>query len=169
MGTLRLTLLRHAHAAPAEAAPDDFLRQLTERGRREAREVGERLARAGLVPARILASSAQRTRTTAQLAATALGLPAAGITQLDELFNADAQTLWEVLRREAGGVRHLLLCAHNPGISRLASELAAGTGTLPRRIDLPPAGLVTAVWEAPQPQWQPLVLTDAQGAEMLLP
>jgi phosphohistidine phosphatase len=169
MGPLRLTLLRHGHAEPLEAAPEDFVRQLTERGRREARDMGERLARAGLVPGRILASSAQRTRATAQLAAAALGLPAAQIHTLDELYNADERRLWEVVRREAGSVRHVLLCAHNPGISRLAGELAAASGTLPRRIDLPPAGLVTVVWTGPQAQWPQALPETAAGAEMLLP
>ena len=131
--------------------------------------MGERVVRAGLVPDRILASSAQRTRATAQLAAAALGLAALHITHLDELYNADEGRLWEVIRGAADGARHLLLVAHNPGISRLASELAAGSGALPRRIDLPPAGLVTAQWQGPQAEWPRLVLADARDAQLLLP
>ena len=144
MGTLRLTLLRHGHAVPADAAQDDHARELTARGHREAGAMGERLLRAGLVPELILASSAVRTRTTARLAALALGLPAATIREQDSLYDAGEQTLWNVLLVNAGKSRHVLLCGHNPGISGLASELMAGCGAPSRRIELPPAGIVTA-------------------------
>ena len=169
MGTLRLTLLRHGHAEPIDAAPEDYVRQLTVRGRSEATAMGERLARAGRIPELILVSSAARTRTTAQLAAAALGLPATHIAPLDGLYNAEAPRIWELVRSEAGKAQHVLVCGHNPGLSRLASELAAGSGTLPRRIDLPPAGLVSAVWPAHRAGWPDLALADARDAELILP
>ena len=169
MGTLRLTLMRHGHAEPIDGAPEDYVRQLTARGRREASGMGERLLRAGLVPERILASSAQRTRTTALLAAAAFGLPEAAIDFLDELYNASEQRIWEIVRAHGGHAPHLLVTGHNPGLSKLASELAAASGTLPQRIDLPPAGLVTVQWAGKEPGWPALAPSAAQGAQILLP
>ena len=169
MGTLRLTVMRHGHAEPIDAAPDDYVRQLTVRGRGEASGMGERLLRAGLVPERILASSAQRTRTTAVLAAAALGLAEHRISFLDELYNASEERIWEIVRDQAADAQHLLLVGHNPGISRLAAELAASSGTLPRRIDLPPAGLVTVRWPAGPGDWPALERALADSAQILLP
>jgi phosphohistidine phosphatase len=169
MGTLRLTVMRHGHAERIETAPEDHVRQLTERGRGEASGMGERLRRAGLVPDRILASSAQRTRATAQLAAAALGLPESRIDTLDELYNAAEQQIWDVIRGRAGTSRHVLLIGHNPGLSRLASELAAASGSLPQRIDLPPAGLLTVKWPTGTLDWQGLHASLAGDAQLLLP
>ncbi len=163
MGTLRLTLLRHGHAQPPDKAVDDFARQLTARGRAEATRIGERLAKTGLIPDLVLASSAQRTQSTAQLLAAALALSAARIRFLDELYNASAHRIWHVATEHAGSLRHVLVCAHNPGISRLASSL----GNHPQALDLPPAGLVTGVW--PHQDWTSLKAADAGEVRHLLP
>jgi phosphohistidine phosphatase len=175
VGSLRLTLLRHAHAQPQEEAAEDAVRELTARGRAEATHIGQRLARAGLVPDLIIASSAQRTQSTAQLVAAALALPKAGIRILDELYNAGSHQIWKaalVQGASGGGARaigHLLVCCHNPGVSRLAGRLGSGTaGSAPgRALDLPPAGLVTALWQ--DARWESLQAEQAGETQLLLP
>ena len=59
-----LILLRHAHAEPAAAGQDDRQRGLSAAGVEEARAAGEWLRGHGLMPDRILYSSAERTRQT---------------------------------------------------------------------------------------------------------
>lgn len=167
MGTLRLTLLRHGHAQPIASAADDFERQLTARGRVEATGVGARLLLAGLVPDLVLASSARRTQATAQLMAAACSMSKDRLECRDELYNASAEAIWQVVATQAGRARHVLVVGHNPGISELASRLAAGTAGLPRRVDLPPAGLVTATWN--HPAWGRLEVDDARDAQQFLP
>ena len=167
MGTLRLTLLRHGHAEPIAGAADDFARQLTARGRVEATGVGARLALAGLVPDLVLASTARRTQATAQLMAAACSIAKDRLECRDELYNASAETIWQVAATQAGRARHVLVVGHNPGISQLASRLTARTAGLPRRVDLPPAGLVTATWH--HPAWANLEADDARDAQQLLP
>lgn len=165
MGPLRLTLVRHAHAVPANDQGADFTRPLSPRGRTEATGVGEWLARAGLVPDRLVTSSALRTRTTAELIAAGIGTD--DVHGLDELYNAEAAAIWHAALAHAGHARHLLLVGHNPGISRLAGRLAAGASGSPRRLDLPPAGLVTATWHATA--WKGLDPDAATGSQVVLP
>ncbi len=167
MGTLRLTLLRHGHAQPQEQAKEDFVRQLTIRGRAEATTMGRRLALVHLVPDRILASSAQRTQATAQLLAAAAAMNAERIQYIEELYNASAHRIWDLTLAHAGSSSHVLVCAHNPGISRLASRLAAGTPELARPLELPPAGLLTVLWR--QGSWTSLQQADATSGQFLVP
>ena len=166
MGILRLTLLRHAHAEPLVEGAEDFVRELSPRGRAEASAQGRRLAKSHLIPDLILTSSAQRTRTTVQLLVAAAPVPRGRIKYLDELYNTSANGIWEAAIANAGNQAHVLVCGHNPAISQLATRLAAGTPALRRQIDLPPAGLVTALWH--QDSWASLELADASGAHLLV-
>lgn len=167
MGTLRLTLLRHGHAQPQDQAKEDFARQLSIRGRAEATTMGRRLAQIPLIPDLILASSAQRTQTTAQLLAAAASVPADRIQYFDELYNASAHHMWDLATAHAGNAGHVLVCAHNPGISRLATRLAAGTPELARPLDLPPAGLLSVQWR--HGSWASLQQADATAGQLLVP
>jgi phosphohistidine phosphatase len=166
VGTLRLTLLRHAHAEPLIEGTEDFARDLSPRGRAQASAQGQQLAKAHLVPDLILASSAQRTRSTVQLLAAAAAVLRGRIKYLDELYNASAHLMWEVTIANAGSHAHVLVCGHNPAISQLATQLAAGTPALPRQIELPPAGLLTALWH--EDSWASLALADASAAQLLV-
>jgi phosphohistidine phosphatase len=167
VGTLRLTLLRHGHAEPLLEGADDFVRELTKRGREDATLMGQRLAEAHLVPELILASSAQRTQTTVQLLAAAASMPPGTIRYLDELYNASAHHIWDIAVAHVGKHAHVLVCGHNPGISRLASRVSAGTPALARPLDLPPAGLVTALWHRESPT--SLQAAGATDAQLLVP
>ena len=64
----RLLLLRHAKAAPSDGV-EDYDRALTERGREDARRMGDLIAARGLVPDLLIYSSAERTRETAEIVA----------------------------------------------------------------------------------------------------
>src|SRR4051794_37639527 len=66
----RLLLVRHANAADA---PSDVDRPLTERGARQAAAIGAWLEQAGLVPDRVLVSSARRAEETWERAVAAQG------------------------------------------------------------------------------------------------
>ena len=72
LGSVRVYLCRHAKAAPGQ--PDN-LRELTGKGRRQAEELGERLAALAEPPVVVLASPLVRARQTAEAIATATGAP----------------------------------------------------------------------------------------------
>lgn len=69
LGRVRLYVCRHAHAGPGD--PDD-LRELTSRGRAEARELATRLGGERRPPALVLTSPLLRARQTAAVVADAL-------------------------------------------------------------------------------------------------
>ena len=136
----RLYLLRHAEAGNVGHDARDVTRELTPRGRTQAREVGELLSpqRVDLV----LCSSATRARQTAEL----LGLRAP-VRHLDRLYNASTRLLLAELSGIPDQVRTVLVVGHAPGIPALAGNLADRRHSSPEALDLvrynfPPTTLV---------------------------
>ena len=123
-GGRRLTLVRHAKSDWGDASLDDFDRPLNKRGERDAPEMAQRLLAAGLVPTRIVTSPAARALATARAFAAAFGYPASRIVLADDAYLATPGQLLDVVRRHGGRARHLMLFAHNPGISVFCARLA---------------------------------------------
>jgi phosphohistidine phosphatase len=118
---LRLLLMRHAKSAwPKDASDHD--RPLADRGREAAPMIGGHLAVAGLVPSRVLVSTARRTRETYALVAEAAGLPEARFH--DAIYEATWMRLLDLIHAEGGHASPLMLIGHNPGIASLAGMLA---------------------------------------------
>ncbi|MEY2854189.1 MAG: hypothetical protein RL030_1321, partial [Pseudomonadota bacterium] len=114
----------------------DFDRSLTPRGEEEAATTAHAILAAGLAPTRILASSARRTRQTAEILAHVFGLPSERLLLVDALYNAKPAALEAELLRVARPGTISALVAHNPGISDLARTLGGDT----HRAPFPPAG-----------------------------
>ena len=130
-----LLILRHGKAAAEEVDGSDAARPLTQRGKREAELMGQLLYEGDLVPDRILASSARRTRETAHQAAAATHF-GGSIHELDELYLAEPEAYITAVRRYTPGAERVLLVGHNPGLEALALILTGDP------VSLPPAGLV---------------------------
>ena len=125
-----LTLLRHAKSERDSVSGSDFDRSLDERGRADARRMGEEIRRLGLQFALVLASSARRVVETVE-----------GVGGLSPQFDGriyDASTghLLEIVQSTDNSVESLMLVGHNPGFERLAARLTdqavedVPTGTL---------------------------------------
>jgi phosphohistidine phosphatase len=145
----QLWLLRHADAEPHGTRPDAE-RQLTDRGKDQARHAGSALAAMEVRFAAILVSPKARARETAELV-------------LERLPDAEPDLL-ELHASLAGGIRArealellagvdadgpVLLVAHEPDLTRIVAEL---TGA---RVDLKKSGLA-------------VVRLGAGGAELVL-
>ncbi len=150
MGARRLTLLRHGAAESPDLWAEDIDRPLTKQGRAEAAEMARRLQARDWIPTLVLVSPAERTWSTAQILMHTLGLEEKQVRAERELYLATPETIWQLIARQPGGAQHLLICAHNPGLSALASRF----GRKPRRHDLPTAGLAMAQW--PETAWESL-------------
>ena len=142
MGTLRLTLLRHGQAQAMDSCPEDFERVLTRRGTIEAKEMAKRIVHRDLIPDLILTSPAERTWATASIVAAICELEGKQVRCARELYLATPETTWRLLTRRDFGVKHVMVCGHNPGLSKIASRF----GPKPRPCDLPTAGIATAIW-----------------------
>jgi phosphohistidine phosphatase len=130
----QVVLVRHAHAEWPAYTGRDFDRPLTPRGLGDARTMAAAIRDAGHRPTLLLTSPAKRTRQTAEIIATTLGIPGAAIREVDALYNASCNTLDVELRQALTAAPAVLLVAHNPGISELARALsgnAAFTGFRP--------------------------------------
>src|SRR5215469_4295405 len=93
----RLLLLRHAKSSWSEPGASDHERPLNRRGQEAAPRIGAYLAKHGLIPDRVLCSTARRARETWELVATAAPeSPSATFTE--RLYDASPRTLVDVFR-----------------------------------------------------------------------
>jgi phosphohistidine phosphatase len=122
----QLLLLRHAKSAWPDV--DDHERPLARRGRRDAPVAGRWLRAAGLVPDRVVCSTARRARETWRLAAAELDAsPRVSFDQ--RVYGAAAAELLSLARDTAPKARTLLIVGHDPAMRELTLMLAsAGTG-----------------------------------------
>jgi phosphohistidine phosphatase len=120
--TRRLILLRHAKSDWPDVPDRD--RPLAKRGRRDAPRIGRWLHEHGYQPDVVVVSAAARTRQTWDLVAPELGgSPAVHFEP--RAYAASALTLLYLVQELPARYRTALLIAHNPGLSELATSLAA--------------------------------------------
>ena len=125
---LRLSLVRHAEAAPTAAGNLDRHRVLTEHGRAAAAALGRFLAREGQVPDQVLCSDAVRAVDSAHLLLSGAG-SADSVLVLEELYDADPDQVLHLIRASgAADTGHLMIVGHNPTIGALAMMLAMQGG-----------------------------------------
>lgn len=141
-------LIRHAKSDWDDPSRRDFDRGLNGRGRRDAPEMGRRLAARQIMPDAFVVSTARRARATAQLISGELGFPADQIGFRDELYLASPEVMLDVIRQTPEDVETLALVAHNPGMTELASRLAGGG-----QIDNMPTCAI-ATFELPIDDWR---------------
>jgi len=161
--TRRLILLRHAKSDWPDVPDRD--RPLAKRGRRDAPRIGRWLHEHGYQPDVVVCSAARRTRQTWDLVAPELGGSPA-VRFEPRAYAASAMTLLYLAQELPSRYRTALLIAHNPGLSELASELAA-TDNGPRPgISLPTAAV--AVLEFPG-DWPSLTPGQARLIDTITP
>ncbi len=150
-GGHRLVLLRHAKAE-AHGGVADVLRPLALQGRRQSGDVAAWLAVTGLLPERVLVSSAVRTRQTWELVRSGLGdVPAPEVEISDALYDAGPRDLIELVSLADERIATLLVVGHEPTMSMAGAMLAdprPPAGELASlQVGLPTAG--AAVLEVP--------------------
>ena len=119
----RLTLMRHGDARWKDAGLKDIERPLNRRGTAAAEAMARRLLELELVPELLLVSPARRTQQTAEIVARGLSIPARRVVREEKLYLAAAIDLLQVVHETGPRISHLLLIAHNPGVSELAAML----------------------------------------------
>jgi phosphohistidine phosphatase len=120
-----LTILRHAKARPPDGFDADQARPLTQRGLRDATNVGHLITHFDTPIDWIISSPTVRTQQTALVIAEVIEYKQA-IVWVEELYAATADTILKVLSEIDAEVDHVLLVGHNPGIEMLVSGLCAG-------------------------------------------
>jgi phosphohistidine phosphatase len=121
-----LILMRHAAALSAAIGATDFERPLSVPGRAAAAQAARRLSAAGVSVEQLLYSPAKRTWDTARIVAQELGLEAAALVSIPELYNASPLDIRQAIERFHGGAQGLMVIGHNPGLSDFGRELGGG-------------------------------------------
>ena len=162
----RLYLLRHAKSSWQDPGLPDHDRPLAGRGRRAAAAIGLHLRAQGIEPELVLCSTARRARETLERIEPAL--PTADIRIEPELYGASAGALLERLRRVADDVDSVMVIGHNPGLQRLALDVARPAPAV-RELDAkyPTAALATLTLA--DPTWQALERGTAELAAFVRP
>jgi phosphohistidine phosphatase len=119
----RLTIMRHADARWQDAAIPDMERTLNRRGIGAAEAMARRLLELELVPDLLLVSPARRTQQTAEILARELSLAPRRVLREERLYLASAPDLLNVVQSTGPRIAHLMLVAHNPGVSELVKLL----------------------------------------------
>ena len=148
-----LLILRHAKSSWNYPERSDYDRPLNKRGKRDAPRMGKHLREQGLIPDRILTSSAKRARKTASKVAKACGYTGK-VKKLDRFYDAVAGIYYETLQTLPDKHQRVMVVGHNPTMEQLVNYL---TGQFKR---MPTAAL--AHIELPIQRWEALNL-DTEG------
>ena len=137
-----LTLVRHAKSDWKDASLSDKQRPLNRRGKRDAPEMGRRIARHGIRPSLIITSPAVRAWTTAKIIAGEISYPAEFLQREASLYLASLDDLLDAVVAQDNGFNNLMVVGHNPGMTEFANFLLPGLTNNP-----PTAGVVSVQFE----------------------
>jgi phosphohistidine phosphatase len=124
-------LVRHAKSDWNDSSLSDNQRPLNPRGRKAAVLLGEKMLSQGILPDRILCSTALRTVQTLQGLMQSFShyseRAVPEVLYFDELYLATPEVIERIVTEHHGKRNSIMCIGHNPGIENLASLLANET------------------------------------------
>ncbi|MBT8127997.1 MAG: NUDIX domain-containing protein [Gammaproteobacteria bacterium] len=133
-----LLIFRHGKAVTASKL-DDFLRPITDKGKRGAQRMGAWLWQKDIRPDYIVSSPAERALVSAQKLCKASGQDSAAIVTDKRLYKASIKSHLDVLADCPKKKQRVLLVGHNPGLTELLLYLLGGNVPTPDDGKLLPA------------------------------
>ena len=127
----QLIIFRHGKAEQDTMAKDDYDRNLTERGRKNAFEMGAFINKKTGTPDVILSSSAKRAHETAILAAEGMEYSKDQIHTDQNLYFAPARWIMNVISKLPNDIDSCVFIGHNPGLTDLINSLGVNLDNLP--------------------------------------
>lgn len=163
-----LAVMRHAKSDWGQPGLADFDRPLNGRGREAAKRIGRELNDRHVRFDRVMGSPALRVRQTLEQLEKGYG-QALEIEFEQRLYNADLDTLLELVRTIPDRVHAPLLVGHNPGLHQLALNLTDDGDPLGGQLEdkFPTAAL--ALIELPAVRWGEVESGTGRIAELILP
>jgi phosphohistidine phosphatase len=119
-----LVLVRHAKSSWKDDSVPDHDRPLNKRGKRDAPEMGRRLADLVGTPDLIVSSPARRALATARSIAEAVGYPVDGIRGDERIYQAGPAEILDIIRGLDDEQDRVFLIGHNPGLTDLVNQLS---------------------------------------------
>ena len=120
-----LYLFRHAKSSWKDSHLSDFERPLNKRGQRDAPHMSQILSQKSPKPTLWISSPAVRAWDTAMVAAQQCGVPASLVKKEPALYEANSQTILQVIHKQPDREDSLVIFGHNPGLTTLANQLCA--------------------------------------------
>lgn len=125
-----LLILRHAKSSWNYPELSDYNRPLNKRGKRDAPRMGAHLREQGLIPDRILTSSAKRARKTASKVAKTCGYTGK-VKKLDAFYDTVAGVFYETLQTLPDKYQRVMVVGHNPTMEQLVRSLTGEFREMP--------------------------------------
>ena len=125
-----LLILRHAKSSWNYPELSDYDRPLNARGKRDAPRMGKHLREQGLIPDRILSSSAKRARKTASRVAKACGYPGK-VKKLDVFYDTVVGVYFETLQTLPDKYERVMVVGHNPTMEQLVGYVTGQARRMP--------------------------------------
>jgi len=122
-----LYLVRHAKSSWKDAFLEDRDRPLNKRGRRNAPDMGNRLAAQGHRPDLIISSPANRAFTTARIIAEQVDYEVSEIIQGEDLYFSGTANMRRLLKEVDDRYQSVMLVGHNPAMTYFMNDLANTT------------------------------------------
>ena len=118
-----LTIIRHADAPFLNINQDDFDRNLSEKGFKQSKQAGQKLAKHDIEFDLMLSSSAIRAINTCQMIALELKYNIKEIKLINNLYYADRNGLSQIISNTKKDIKSLAIVAHNPAIHKICEEI----------------------------------------------
>jgi len=119
-----LYIVRHAKSSWDSPGLDDYDRPLNSRGKKNAPEMGQRLAKRQVMPDAIITSPAKRAYTTAKKIAAEIPFPRANIQKEPLFYHGSTSDMISILQSVSDDIETLMIFAHNPGLTDLTNFLS---------------------------------------------
>ena len=117
----QLLLCRHAKSSWKDMTLIDRDRPLNKRGKKDAPEMGRRLAAQGIRPEMIVSSPAKRARKTAGQLAKALGFCKKNIIVHEKIYGASTDELLKIIQGFDDDIASVIMVGHNPETTIMAN------------------------------------------------
>lgn len=147
-----LLIFRHGKAKRGNDRMD-MDRDLKDIGKRQAQRMGVWLQQQGILPDLTISSPAERAHVSAQKALKAGGKGTETIRTDQRLYNADLDSLLQVLNSYSSKAKRIMLVGHNPGLEKLVRQLVDPAETLAKDGKLMKAGSLVRL--SLPASWQP--------------
>jgi len=125
-----LLIMRHAKSSWSDSSLSDHERPLNKRGQHDAPIMGALLLDENLTPDLIMSSSARRAVETSEAVANASDYEGR-IVVTRELYHADPDIYFSVVRDFGANNETLMIVGHNPGIEELIEQLSGDWYRMP--------------------------------------
>ena len=120
----KLFIVRHAKSSWDFPELDDYDRPLNKRGKKNAPEMGRRLAIRGIKPDSMITSPAKRAAATARRIAEEISFPINDIQKEPLFYLGSLGNMITALQGVSTKIETLMIFGHNPGLTELANYLS---------------------------------------------